>query len=121
MASLDQARRGFAGDQKGGVVAVIDLALVTLRQAVADPEHAASDLAWQFVRHGLALLVARNITRHRNTLIASFEKFIEHLVMLRHYFASPQDATVTGGDDLDLIFIKYRVDAAADLAGRRAF
>ena len=45
MAGLDQARRGLAGDQEGGVVAVIDLALVALRQAVADPEHAGRDLA----------------------------------------------------------------------------
>src|SRR5499427_5676649 len=96
MAGLDQARRGFAGDQKGGVIAVIDLALVALRQAVADPEHAASDLAWQFVRHGLARLVARDITRHCDTLVASFEKVIEHLVMPRHYFASAQNATVAG-------------------------
>src|SRR6516164_8160816 len=75
MTSLDQARRGLASDQKGGVVAVIDLALVALRQAVADPKHTAGDLAWQFVRHSLALLVARDITRHRDTLVASFEKF----------------------------------------------
>src|SRR5262249_8192527 len=34
-----------------GVVAVIDLALVTLRQAVADPEHAVGDLARHPLRH----------------------------------------------------------------------
>src|SRR6516162_1998221 len=113
MTSFDQARRGLTGDQKGAVVA--------LRQAVADPEHAASDLAWQFVRHSLALLVARDIARHCDTFVASFEKFIKHLVMPRHYFASAQNATVAGRDGLDLVFVKYRVDAAADLASRRAF
>jgi len=51
MAGLDQARRGLAGDQEGGVVAVIDLALVALRQAVADPEHAGRDLAGHLVGH----------------------------------------------------------------------
>ena len=50
MSGLDQARRRLAGDQVGGVVAVIDLALVALRQAVADPEHAGRDLA----RHPVA-------------------------------------------------------------------
>src|SRR4029077_13487325 len=65
MAGLDQARRGFAGDQEGGVVAVIDLALVALRQAVADPEHAWRDLAGHSVgagyRHGSPFLVAGNV------------------------------------------------------------
>ena len=51
MSGFDQARRGLAGDQEGGVVAVIDLALVALRQAVADPEHAGRDLARHPVRH----------------------------------------------------------------------
>src|SRR5438309_12046484 len=53
MASFDQARGGLAGDQEGGIVAVIDLALVALRQTVADPEHAGRDLAGHFVGHGL--------------------------------------------------------------------
>ncbi len=51
MAGLDQDRRVVAGDQKGGVVAVIDLALVALRQAVADPEYAGRDLAGHPLRH----------------------------------------------------------------------
>src|SRR6266540_7372734 len=51
MASFDQARGGLAGDQEGGIVAVIDLALVALRQAVADPEHAGRDLPGHFVGH----------------------------------------------------------------------
>src|SRR4029450_5710697 len=51
MASFDQARGGLAGDQEGGVVAVIDLALVALRQTVADPEHAGRDLAGHLVGH----------------------------------------------------------------------
>ena len=59
MAGLDQDRRLIAGDQERGVVAVIDLALVALRQAVADPEHAGRDLARHFVGHGLILCVAR--------------------------------------------------------------
>jgi hypothetical protein len=52
MASFDQARGRLAGDQEGGVVAVIDLALVALRQAVADPKHAGCDLAGHFASHG---------------------------------------------------------------------
>ena len=47
---LDQDRGLGAGDQVGGVIAVIALALVALRQAVADPEHAGRDLA----RHALS-------------------------------------------------------------------
>ena len=45
VSGLDQDRSVVAGDQEGGVVAVIDFALVALRQAVADPEHAGRDLA----------------------------------------------------------------------------
>ena len=41
-----------AGNQEGGVVAMIDLALVALRQAVADPEHAGRDLARHTLRYG---------------------------------------------------------------------
>jgi hypothetical protein len=48
---LDQDRGLGAGDQVGGVVAVIALALVALRQAVADPEHAGRDLARHALRH----------------------------------------------------------------------
>ena len=51
MPGLDQDRGVVAGDQVGGVVAVIDLALVALRQAVADPEHAGRDLARHALRH----------------------------------------------------------------------
>src|SRR5438105_13055924 len=73
MASLDQARRGLAGDQEGGVIAVIDLALVALRQTVDDPEHAGCDLARQFIGYGLALLVASYVARHRHALVAGHE------------------------------------------------
>ena len=51
MAGLDQHRGVIARDQEGGVVTVIDLALVALHQAIADPEHAGRDLARHFV-HG---------------------------------------------------------------------
>src|SRR5215469_7550539 len=51
VAGLDQDRRGLTSDQEGGIVTVIDLALVALRQAVADPEHAGRDLAGHFVGH----------------------------------------------------------------------
>ena len=49
MPGLDQDRGLGAGDKIRGVIAVIALALVALRQAVADPEHAGRDLA----RHAL--------------------------------------------------------------------
>jgi hypothetical protein len=42
------------------------------------------------------------------------------MVMPSYYFASAQNATVAGRDGLDLVFVKYRVDAVANLAGRRA-
>src|SRR5262249_3554658 len=71
MAGFDQTRRGLAGDQEGGVVAVIDLALVALRQTVADPEHAGRDLARHFAGHGSALLVAADVARHRYALVQS--------------------------------------------------
>ena len=63
MAGLDQARRGLAGDQEGGVVAVIDLALVALRQAVADPEDAGRDLARHPVGGSLFEHIQRSSSR----------------------------------------------------------
>ena len=48
VAGLDQSGCSLASDQESGVIAVIDLAFVTLRQAIADPEHARRDLARQF-------------------------------------------------------------------------
>src|SRR6516164_8707335 len=48
---LDQNRRGLTSDQEGGVVTVVDLALMALGQAVADPEHAGRDLARHCVGH----------------------------------------------------------------------
>ena len=51
VAGLDQHRGVRSGDDECGVVAVIDLALMALRQAVADPEHAGRDLARHFVGH----------------------------------------------------------------------
>jgi len=65
MAGLNKHGCSIAGDQKGGIVAVVDFALVTLRQAVADPEDTGRDLARHparhIGRHGSALLVAADI------------------------------------------------------------
>jgi hypothetical protein len=46
---LDQHRRGAADDQEAGVAAVIDLALLALLEAFAEPEDAGRDLARQRV------------------------------------------------------------------------
>jgi len=69
VAGLDQDRRGLARDQEGGVVAVIDPALVALREAVADPEHAGRDLARHRMGHVSALLVTADIARGRHALV----------------------------------------------------
>ena len=49
MAGLDQHGGGVADDQERGVAAVIDLALLALLQAFAQPEDAGRDLARQRV------------------------------------------------------------------------
>ena len=93
--------------------------------------------AWRdFARHALrhrhvehafrlverqALLLASDIARHRDALVAGLEKIIEHLVMPRHYVAAAQDAAVTRRDAFNVEFFKHRVDAAADGVGWRAF
>ena len=52
MSGLDEHRGFRPADQKGGVVGMVELALVVLLQAVAEPEHAGGDFAGQRVRFG---------------------------------------------------------------------
>src|SRR5262249_19211156 len=63
MAGLDQARRRLARAQRAAIVAVIDLALVALRQAIADPEHAGRDLARHVVGLGPLEHIQRSSSR----------------------------------------------------------
>src|SRR5471032_89925 len=117
MTGLDQARRGRSGDQEGGVVAMINLALVALHQAVADPEHAGRDLARHtvgrrhgeyidLIEHSSALLVAADIARHGDTLVTGLKKLVQHLVVPLHHVAPTQDAAVAGGYRLDVMFVE---------------
>src|SRR5262245_28609385 len=104
MAGLDQARRGHAGNQERGVVAVIDLPLVALRQAVADPEHAGRYLTGHLVgsAHSSALLVAIDVARHRYAPVTGFKNLVQHLIVPRHDLVAMQDATIAGRDGLDV-------------------
>src|SRR5262249_236614 len=99
---LDQGRGALAGDEIGRIVAVIDLALVALRKAVPDPEHAGRVLAGHFVGHVSALLVAADVARHRHALIEACENIVEHRDVARHDRAAVQDATVARRDRLDV-------------------